>query len=267
MANKSWIGEQTNFNVLQWDKIKEARYPESSAYLHDPEQYCNVFCKNSNYLDAAKLIAWDQYLRAPCQILDLGCGGGWLAGYLATLRSTDKIYALDTCQRMLSDMLPHVVKLLGGNPEKIVSIEALFTPLLFSDGSLDVVVASSSLHHANTLEDVLKEIRRVTKTNGMLFILNETPRSGLRYIGSITLAFAKMIIKMMVRSYEPSSPSISASGYLYDSYLGDKSYPQWYWEEAIRRSGFSIVEIMDTGLTPMKGLRGPSLTHFVCQAT
>jgi len=114
---------------------------------------------------------------------------------------------------------------------------------------------------------MLKEARRVLKKDGLLFILNETPRPWLRYVFSLTLGFAKIMKKVIVRKYEPVSPSISACGYLYDPYLGDKSYPLWYWKEAIRRSGFSIVEVTNTGLPTIKGKRGVNLTHFICKAT
>jgi hypothetical protein len=73
--------------------------------------------------------------------------------------------------------------------------------------------------------------------------------------------------KVIARNYESASPAISACGYLYDPCLGDKSYPLWYWKEAIGRAGFSIAEIMSTGLPTVKGTPGASLTHFICKAT
>jgi len=265
--NKLWIHEQTAFNVRQWDNAKETYYPESSKYLRNPHEYVRLFCQECNNFEAAKLINWSKYLEKSSQILDIGCGGGWLAGYLSTFESVNTIYALDSCKRLLAELVPNVAKLMRGNPEKIIPIEGLFTPLLLKDGSLDAVIAASSLHHADNLENVLTEIRRALKKGGVLFIINETPRSGLRYLLSITWAFAKIVKKVVVRNYESSSPFISASGYLYDPYLGDKSYPLWYWKEALRRSGFSIIEVMNTGLPTVKGKRGASLTHFICKAT
>lgn len=265
--NKTWIYEQTEFNVLQWDNSLETHYPESGRWLRNPDDYFVRLCQECNYLDAVKLIDWNSYLDKNSQILDMGCGGGWLTGYLSKFESVSKIYALDSSRRFLSNLLPQVAKIMEGRPEKIEAIEGMFTPLLFQDASLNMVVASSALHHADSLEGVLKEARRVLKTDGLLFILNETPRPWFRYILSLTVAFAKIIKKVIARDYESTSPSISSCGFLYDPYLGDKSYPLWYWKEAIKRSGFSIIEIADTGLPTVKGKRSTGLTHFICKVS
>lgn len=263
--NKTWIYKQTEFNVSQWDQSMETHYPETRRWLSNPDDHFVRLCQESNYLDAVKLIDWNSYLDKSSQILDMGCGGGWLTGYLSALESVRVVYALDSSRRFLTELVPHIAKRMGGSLEKIITIEGLFTPLLFENASLDVVVASSALHHAESLEGVLKEARRVLKKDGLLFIMNETPRPWMRYVLSLTLSFAKIIRKVIVRDYASVSPSISACGYLYDPYLGDKSYPMWYWKEAIRRSGFSILEVMNTGLPTIKGKRGASLTHFICQ--
>lgn len=264
--NKTWIYEQTEFNVLQWDKSMETHYPESGKWLRNPDDYFVRLCQECNYLDAVKRIDWNSYLGKDAQVLDMGCGGGWLAAFLSTFESVGTLYALDSSRRFLSDLMPHVIKKMGGRPEKIVPIEGLFTPLLFEDGSLDVVAASSALHHADSLEGVLKEARRVLKKGGMLFILNESPRSWLRYVAWLTVAFARILKKVIACKYESASPAISACGFLYDPYLGDKSYPLWYWKEAIKRSGFSLIEVANTGLPTVKGSQGAALTHFVCKA-
>jgi SAM-dependent methyltransferase len=264
--NKTWIYEQTEHNVLQWDGALETHYPESSSWLRNPDEYFARLCRECNYLDAVKKIDWNVYLKDGFQVLDMGCGGGWLTGYLSKFKSVSTIYALDSSRRFLTNFLPQVTRIMEGRPEKIEPIEGLFTPLLFQNASLDMVVASSAFHHADSLEGVLKEARRVLKADGLLFILNETPRPWFRYILRLAVAFAGIIKKMIVRDYESSSPSISSCGFLYDPHLGDKSYPLWYWKEAIRRSGFTIVEIADTGLTTVKGKPGATLTHFICKA-
>ncbi len=264
--NKTWIYEQTEFNVLQWDKSMETHYPESAKWLRSPDDYFVRLCEECNYLNAVKLIDWGRYLHENSQILDMGCGGGWLTGYLSTFESAGSICALDSSKRFLSDLVPQIVTKMGGNLGKVETVQGLFTPLLLQDASMNVVVASSALHHAESLEYVLREARRVLKNDGLLFILNETPRPGLRYVLSLALGFAKIMKKMLLREYDTASPAISACGYLYDPYLGDKSYPLWYWKEAISRSGFSVVEVMDTGLPTVKGMPGAGLTHFICRA-
>jgi SAM-dependent methyltransferase len=265
--NKNWIFEQTELNISQFDKAMEESCPESRTYIHDPNAYLVRIAVQCNYFDAIKKIDWASYFGKDCLVLDLGCGGGWLSGHLSTFESVDTIYALDSSKYFLLDMMPKIITLMEGRPEKIASIEGLFVPLLFEDDMLDAVVASSVLHHADNLEGVLKEIKRVLKKDGLLFILNETPSSGIRHILSVTKAFIKIFVNNLFRNYKTTSGSISSSGYLYDPYLGDRDYPLWYWKEAIGRSGFTIIEDVDTGLPTVKDTKGRSLVHFVCRAT
>jgi ubiquinone/menaquinone biosynthesis C-methylase UbiE len=264
--NKTWIHEQTESNVLQWDGAMEKHYPESTKWLRNSDDYFVRLCQECNYLEAVKLIDWKSYLDKGSHILDMGCGGGWLTAYLSAFESVGTIYALDSSKRFLTDLVPHIVNKMGGRQEKIVTVQGLFTPLLFQGASLNLVVASSALHHAESLEGVLQEARRVLKKDGLLFILNETPSPYLRFLLACMLGFARIMKKLVIRNYESTSPSISACGYLNNPYLGDKSYPLWYWKEAISRAGFSIVEIVDTGLPTVKNTRGINLTHFICKA-
>lgn len=265
--SKSWIHEQTQLNISQFDKAMEASCPESRTYIHDPKEYLARISEQCNYLDAVKLIDWKSCLRKDCSVLDLGCGGGWLTGYLSKFDSVSAIYALDSSKYFLLDMLPEIVRLMGGRPEKIVQIEGLFTPLMFEDGALDVVVASSVLHHADSLDAMLREIRRVLKKNGLLVVLNETPSSGIRHVLSLSKAFLKIFLNALSHNYKSISASISSCGYLYDPSLGDKDYPLWYWREALTRSGFSIFDIVDSGMATVKTKKGRSLTHFLCRGT
>jgi ubiquinone/menaquinone biosynthesis C-methylase UbiE len=183
------------------------------------------------------------------------------------LDTVDTVYALDSSDHFLRNLLPQVVELMQGCAHKLVKIEGLFQPLLFDDAYLDVVVASSALHHAENLESLLTEIRRVLKPGGLLFVLNETPRPGFRYLVSILAAATRIVRDLMLKKYRATSPSISSSGYLYDPKLGDRDYPRWYWEAALKISGFSIESIMDTRMPTVKGSKGRPLIHFICRVS
>lgn len=68
--------------------------------------------------------------------------------------------------------------------------------------------------------------------------------------------------------YKAVAPYISSSGYLYDPYLCDKTYPIWYWKRAIYNAGFVLEAVINTGLATMKNdTKGSKLTHFICQKT
>jgi ubiquinone/menaquinone biosynthesis C-methylase UbiE len=264
--NKSWIYEQTNLNIAQFDKAMETNYPESKIYIHDPKEHIARISDQCNYLDAIKLIDWNAYLGPDCSVMDLGCGSGWLTAYLSKIDSVSTIYALDSSKYYLYEMMPQIVKMMEGRQGKIVPIEGLFTPLLFQDGFLDAVVASATLHHSESLDVVLKEIRRCLKKNGLLFVLNEIPSSWLGHILLIAKAVIKIFTNVLLRNYLPISQSVSSSGYLYDPFLGDRDYPLWYWENAIESSGFSIIEQVDTLMPTLKNGKGTSMVHLICKA-
>ncbi|NQX84199.1 MAG: class I SAM-dependent methyltransferase, partial [Mycoplasmataceae bacterium] len=219
--SEKWIDTQVRMNIAQFDNAMELYYPESAGYMRDAKKHIVRLCEECNFLDAVKLLDWNVYLKPNATVLDLGCGGGWLTAYLSSFENVENLYAVDSSHYFISEMMPDVVKLMKGSLEKVKSIEGFFSPLLFDDGFLDVVAVSSALHHADNLETVLKEIRRVLKKDGYLVIANETPSSHLRHVYSLTKAFVKILLNMTLAKYKAVSPSISSSGYLNEPYLGD----------------------------------------------
>jgi len=264
----SWINKQMEFAVSQFDQSIETHYRESAHYFRNPGDFYHGITQLWNYLDAIKMIDWKHYLKTDSTVLDLAGGTGWLSAYLSQFDEVAKIYNVDSSRYFLTTMMPELVQLMNGNREKIEPIEGIFSPLLFDDGSLDVVVVSSSLHHADSMELILKEIHRVLKKEGLLFILNETPFSSSRYALSLIKQFLVIMKNAVLRRYISASPHISSSGFLYDPVLGDKAYPTWYWEKAITNARFALIEVQDTKLFTLKAQKnGLHLVHFLCKKT
>ncbi|MGB5920494.1 methyltransferase domain-containing protein [Arcobacter sp.] len=263
--NKDWIYQQTLHNVSQWDKIMEHKYPEVKEWNNDGNKYFIQVCEKCNFLDATKVIDFDKFLNDNSTVIDLGCGGGWLSAYLSRFEKVKIILAIDTSKNYLYNILPTVIKILKGKSEKIVPVEGLFSPLMLEDNSVDLIVASAAFHHAFNLEELFKETYSKLKKGGYLIVLNETPISGYLYIKRIIKAFIKILYKVLKRQYESPSPKISVNGFEYDPYLGDKNYPFWYWERAIKEADFELVEIIDTNLTTVKNVKSDKLIHFVCK--
>lgn len=262
----NWIVEQSLFGVAQFDRAMANAYPESQASLQSARNYLETIGDECNYKAAAEQVPWARYLPSNAKVLDMGCGGGWLTAMLSRFGAVQTVYSLDSSKHFLHTMLPQVMELMGGLTEKVVPVEGLFQPLLFEDGHLDLVVASSALHHAENLESVLREIRRCLKPGGMLLVINETPWPGYRYLLSVLAAAVRILRDLALQRYRTTSPAISSSGYLYDPKLGDRDYPVWYWCSAIDASGFSLEEVVNSGLPTVKGSQGRPLIHFVCRA-
>ncbi len=161
-------------------------------------------------------------------------------------------------------MLPGVVERMGGTASKIHPIRALFAPLLVADGTYDLIVASSALHHAPRMDDVLQECHRVIKRDGVMVLLNETPLDTLRYLYKMARVGLGITVQSIRGKYVAWSPSIASSGILYDPYLGDVAYSFDQWRSVFAQTGWSC-RVIRTGLSSYKrpSPRPARLTHFV----
>lgn len=264
--SNNWITRQSRHTTQQFDRIMVDTYPSASASVDSARHYLNTICDRCNYLIATDRLDWNTLIPEGARILDMGCGAGWLSARLSQIDVVKHIFALDSSQHFLRTLLPEVVRLMNGKSEKIEAIEALFQPLFFPDGSIDVVVSSSALHHADNLQSVLSEARRVLRSGGRLIVLNETPRSAYRHWLSAAAACARVLRDLALQRYQALAPSISASCHLYDPCLGDRDYPIWYWRQALNRAGFDIEDEINTGLPTLRGGLGRPLIHFICTA-
>ena len=263
--NDNWLNQQVLISTEQWDRSLNTFYPETKSWMSDPVSYCSHLTEVCNYLNAAKLINWDGYLAKGAFVLDVGCGGGWLSGFLSKNPKISKILAIDSSANYLDNFLPSVVSQLNGDISKIQTVQGLFTPILLDAQSVDLVVISSALHHAESMSAVLGEFNRVLKPNAYLIILNETPEGNYQFMFQILKAFVKMYVSIFCKNYQPFTEKISAGAHLCDPYLGDIDYPDWYWKKAISASGFDLIEFNDTKLSTIFNSNGRTLKHFICK--
>ncbi len=261
---KNWLPEQVNLNTEQWDQSLVSFYPEASQWMSDPLSYLEQLTVNCNYLEASKLIDWDKYLPEGANIMDIACGG-WLTAYLSRFKQVSSIISTDSSSNYLQNYLPKVVEAMDGEMDKISTVQALFTPIIADDDSIDLIVISSAVHHADSIQGVFSEFNRVLKPDGHLIILNETPDIDIKYVYNISKSFLKSLRNVLTKKYKTYVQKVSEGGFLYDPFLGDIDYPLWYWEKAIQEASFDLVELMDTKLPTVKGTKGRTLKHFVCQ--
>jgi demethylmenaquinone methyltransferase/2-methoxy-6-polyprenyl-1,4-benzoquinol methylase len=99
----------------------------------------------------------------PAKLLDVASGTGDLALNIQDAMPHAKVIATDFC----AEMLEHASS--RGVHETLVA-DALELP--FPDGEFDVVTVAFGLRNMGDYERALKEMRRVLKTGGSLFILD-----------------------------------------------------------------------------------------------
>lgn len=263
--SESWITEQAKIEIIRIDEQGANNYPDIFKYFRDPFVFLNGLTKQWNYLSAVKMVNWDLYLKEKSVVLDIGGGVGWLSAFISKFAKVEKVILVDYNKYYLTEMAPRIISLMQGRQEKVLLVEGFFTPLLNEDASVDMVLICSSLHHAENLVYLLKEASRVLKKDGLLFVLNETPESTMLFIFNLFKQFIFIFRDVLLRKFRPISVSISSGGIIYDPILHDKTYPLWYFKEAIHTSGFSLVELIKTGLPTLKNKKGPELVHFVCR--
>ena len=107
------------------------------------------------------------------EVLELGAGSCWLSALMSKLAKVEKIYTLDISGDLLETIGNKVIGNLKGEKRKIKFIVSDFHKLPFNDNKFDIVVCDASLHHAQNLPVLLKEINRVLKNEGYLIAIRE----------------------------------------------------------------------------------------------
>jgi SAM-dependent methyltransferase len=260
-----WLARQADSEARSWETAIARFYPQHADVWTDPAKQVHAVTHQWNFLDALEFVPWQMLMPGQrLRVLDLGAGTGWLSAYLSRFDQIAHIEALDSSRSNLEVMLPGVIERMGGVASKIRPIRGLFTPLLVEDGAYDLIVASSALHHAPRLTDVLQECRRVIKPSGAMVLLNETPLGTARYLYKMARVCVDITLKSMRGRYVAWSPSVASSGILYDPHLGDVAYSFDQWKSAFAQTRWSC-RIIRTGLSSYKrpSPRPAHLTHFV----
>ena len=98
-------------------------------------------------------------------ILDIGCGTGKLAHRLITHHRDARVFGIDLSESMIRASQPHVA-----NEGRIHLTVADSEHLPFEDATFDYVTCSNSFHHYPGQAAAVREMFRVLKPDGQLFL-------------------------------------------------------------------------------------------------
>ena len=115
--------------------------------------------------------ALQKWIKAPANVLDLGCGTGHLADFLR-----GQNYAVTGCD-VADDMISHAQQTFGDTTVKWVTLPASWTVLPFYEQSFDAIVSSSVFEFVRDVDTVLCEAARVLKDRGVLIFNVPDPGS------------------------------------------------------------------------------------------
>jgi SAM-dependent methyltransferase len=125
-------------------------------------------------------------------ILDVGCGGGKTINRLAQLVPHGKVFGVDISSDMVEYSKELNEELIAQNRVQIV--EASVERMSFPDNHFDLVTAFETYFFWPNFRGALKEIKRVLKPGGKLFLVNEMVKDGAYDVEN-----AKLIAKTHVR--------------------------------------------------------------------
>jgi ubiquinone/menaquinone biosynthesis C-methylase UbiE len=239
----------------------------SAADWGEPDVIWEHVHRDTNLVRAIERLDWRTLCPVGATVLDLGCGSGWLSALLSKQSNVERIIAWDRSPQLLTDALPRVFELIGGEASKLDAVCGDFTPLLLDDQSIDLTVMSSAFHHAPDPHTLLEELRRTLSPEGTVMLLNETPWHPLGMLGFATRMYAATVANLLRGEFRRAG-HLGAEHALYDDALGDRAYTLRTWRRMIARGGFS-VEILDTGMpsyppqTRPRGRLESNLFHFV----
>ena len=148
---------------------------------------------------------WEQYrFFAHCRILELGCGNG--------AQWEDKVDTLPYgCEVILSDLSDGMVRIVKEkySEYKLTFQQIDIQKIPYANDSFDFIIANHMLYHVPDLTRALSEVKRVLKTNGILYSttigsggLQPFLHSAFKRFDSNTEAFAQKFSFIMQNGYE-----------------------------------------------------------------
>ena len=155
-------------------KRTKLRIPEGGAIEDNPgmtmEQYSEIMKKQlgREYLRFADNVVKKVNPLENSIVLEIGPGPGWAGIYLLKKRKDLKLIGLDTSPDMIRVASENATK--EGFPDIVFIQGSAENMSEINDDTFDLVISRDSLHHWEEPERVFKEIKRVLKPEGKLYI-------------------------------------------------------------------------------------------------
>jgi ubiquinone/menaquinone biosynthesis C-methylase UbiE len=200
-------------------------------------------------------------------LLSLGAGICILEAQLVEKYSQiEKILCLEFSKHRVFDIAPHIFKNYKIPTEKVELLFGSFLETGVKNETIDFIILSQSFHHAFQPGELLKEIFRVLKPNGKVFILGEHYFSPLSIVLRLIKHFPKYILNH--KEYRERSGVIPSWRGIFpiDNKKGDhhynlKQYSQMFIENGFNFKRFIFKKYMNQGFILTKSLKRPITTE------
>ncbi|MDO8582795.1 MAG: class I SAM-dependent methyltransferase [bacterium] len=111
---------------------------------------------------------------------ELGAGPAVFSAILAKRSDVGRIYAVEACAPLVTELMPLLVPAItGGGAKKVIGCVGDFSRLEIPSGSVDFIFEFFSLHHSADIGATLAECRRVLRRGGILIALDKARPNSL----------------------------------------------------------------------------------------
>ena len=206
------------------------------------------------HLKKAVSVIEDKYgIRVGGTCLDLGSGFCWTVPFLLKLSDgIEKIYCIEYSKHRLKVLCQKVLTHFKIPTSRVTLILGNFNDIKFPDNSVDVCLLAAALHHADDPYQLLKEIKRVLKSYGVVIILGEPIKDVfMRYTKHLVKYFVsnfpvRLQEKLFKRSFTVNKLIVPVS-YLFseDEVMGDHDYSHSEYLRMFSDTGFASVRVKD----------------------
>jgi ubiquinone/menaquinone biosynthesis C-methylase UbiE len=145
-----------------------------------------------------------RHVPQPClQALEVGCGSGAFARLLAT--RAEQVLALDVS--------PQMIRLARERSQQYTNIEFHIADALsweFPSDSFDCIISIATLHHL-PLEEILLNMKRALRVNGVLLILDLYQESLAGAFTSLVAIPVNLMLKYFNTGHFKESPEVRAA--------------------------------------------------------
>ena len=152
-----------------------------TAYNKIADDYDNSF--DGKFTQKFKrLLAGNIHLEENSRVLDVACGNGSLLAFLNKQQALNG-FGIDISDRMIKNAA-------GNNPDmefQVADCEAI----PFEDNTMDIITVCAAYHHFPDVKTFAREVKRVLKINGMIYIAEVHLNAFLRLVCNPFLPFSK----------------------------------------------------------------------------
>ncbi len=107
--------------------------------------------------------------------LDVACGTFWSAKLLLEETNLTHLVGVDFSEHRITQLACYMVDAYEINPDSITLAIGSFYDLKIEDGTIDFILLSQSLHHAEAPLKLLQEVWRVLSPDGVVVLIGEEP--------------------------------------------------------------------------------------------